>query len=778
MLPRSRAACSPAGAESVVVVDVIDAVEADASRATAKPRRLTRLTRSVPRPTSPREWKPREWRALTPLILVAFAVGFGLWVLRPELRSVPFPNDASTHASFARFAEQRIRAGHSPFDAWYPYLGLGSPQFLQYQVLSHVITGLLSIVFGDSLFRVSNYLLICTWPISVYIGARLLGLDRWQAGAAALISPMMSNVVGYGFEWASFLWVGSGMWSMLWALWLMPIALGLAWRAVAKGERYALAAFAVGLTCALHFITGYLVLLALGVFVIMRPPEILKRLGRSALVGAGGILIFAFIFIPTLGGLDYVNVNSFQAGTFWVNSYGPGKVFTWLFDGRIFDFGRYPVVSVLVGLGVLVCLWRSRRDESARLPLGLMILSLAMYSGHRVVGPILSRLPGGSDLLLHRYIIGVHFAGMLLAGIGSVWAFRAVLGGARFVLRIPGRKLVAPLVVCVLAVLVMWPVVNDRDKYANDDKAYITAQVAADKADGVAVNQLIDMAKRLGGGRIYAGLPNTWGGAIKVGAVVVTYLPVQQDEDSLGFTLRTDSLSQDIEANFNESNPAQYDLFDIKYVLLPPGRTASVAAKQIAEVDGYTLWAVDNVSGYLEVVDTTQAVPANRTDMAQAFTQPVGGYMQSLALTEFRHPLVAYDGHPAPAPSMNTSAPYTGPPGQVDTSSYSLDNGRFAGTVTASRPSWVMLKESYAPHWRATVDGKPVKTAMLAPSFVGVPIPAGTSHVVFQYHSDSKYPEYLALGVITLLALAFGPTIRRRRRSRVKATPDAPVAAA
>ena len=93
----------------------------------------------------------------------------------------------------------------------------------------------------------------------------------------------------------------------------------------------------------------------------------------------------------------------------------------------------------------------------------------------------------------------------------------------------------------------------------------------------------------------------------------------------------------------------------------------------------------------------------------------------------------------------------------------SLDNGRFAGTVTASRPAWVMLKESYYPHWRATVDGKPVKTAMLAPSFVGVPVPAGTHQVVFQYHSESSYPALFALGALTLLGLIFGPALASPR---------------
>ena len=299
----------------------------------------------------------------------------------------------------------------------------------------------MSIVLGDSVFRWANYLLICTWPVTVYVGARLFGLDQWQAGAAALVSPMLVNVTGYGFEWGSFIWLGSGMWSMLWALWLMPIALGLAWRAVAKGERYGLAAFVVGLTCAFHFITGYLALLSLGVFVLVQPREIVKRVGRAALVGVGGLLIFAFVFVPPLSGLDYVNVNSYQVHTFWTDSYGPGKVFTWLWRGQIFDSGRHPVITILVAIGALVCLVRSIRSETARVPLGLMVLSLLMYSGHRVVGPVLDRLPGGSDILLHRMIIGVHFAGMLLAGIGAVWAFVRVF--ARGALRaggFPGRN--------------------------------------------------------------------------------------------------------------------------------------------------------------------------------------------------------------------------------------------------------------------------------------------------------------------------------------------------
>src|SRR5262249_5742972 len=157
-------------------------------------------------------------------------------------------------------------------------------------------------------------------------------------------------------EWGSFIWIGTGLWSMLWALWLLPIALGLGWRAIAYKERIALAAFVVGLTCALHFVTGYLVLLALGVFALLRFCDVVKRIGRTAVVGLGGLLIFAFVFGPILGGIKYANVDVFQVHTFWVDSYGPVKVLGWLFRGEMFDYTRAPIVSLLVLVGAIVSL--------------------------------------------------------------------------------------------------------------------------------------------------------------------------------------------------------------------------------------------------------------------------------------------------------------------------------------------------------------------------------------------------------------------------------------
>ena len=85
---------------------------------------------------------------------MALAIVWGLRGLRPELRAVPYLDDSSIHQQMVRFAATRWSQGHLPLTSWFPYLGLGSPQFLHYQSLPSMTAG----VFGtfidpDTVFR-------------------------------------------------------------------------------------------------------------------------------------------------------------------------------------------------------------------------------------------------------------------------------------------------------------------------------------------------------------------------------------------------------------------------------------------------------------------------------------------------------------------------------------------------------------------------------------------------------------------------------------------------
>ena len=79
----------------------------------------------------------------------------------------------------------------------------------------------------------------------------------------------------------------------------------------------------------------------------------------------------------------------------------------------------------------------------------------------------------------------------------------------------------------------------------------------------------------------------------------------------------------------------------------------------------------------------------------------------------------------------------------------------------ANRSAVVVLKATYDPGWRVTVDGKRARTVMMAPSIVGVEVGPGQHQIRFSYRSYSHYPLLLIIGVLTLLALGMWPERRR-----------------
>jgi hypothetical protein len=100
--------------------------------------------------------------------------------------------------------------------------------------------------------------------------------------------------------------------------------------------------------------------------------------------------------------------------------------------------------------------------------------------------------------------------------------------------------------------------------------------------------------------------------------------------------------------------------------------------------------------------------------------------------------------------------------------SYTIDADMdAAGWVVTSIPNW--------PGWRATLDDKPIATAIANHAFVGVHVPRGRHRVRLEY-----WPRSFVLGAgitIAALALAAGAaivTISRRRRSRSTSSSSTP----
>ena len=474
--------------------------------------------------------------------------------------------------------------------------------------------------------------------------------------------------------------------------------------------------------------------------------------------------------LPLLADAKWTAYNEFQKGTTIDNSYGAPKILDWLVTGRIYDFSRFPIVTILVAVGLVACIVKFRLDERARLLLAMWVLSLLLYFGRPTMSFAIDLLPGNKDLLFQRYIAGVHLAGLFLAGVGVVWLVElagAAVRRSRPDLRarvlehrwlgVGGAALAIAVLLAVLA-----PAWSQVASYNAGNDAWIRYQQAADSTQGAQVDALLSLAAQRGGGRVYAGMPSNWGYDFKVGGVQVYIYMENSPVDAIGFTLRTFSLMTDPEAWFDQYNPGDYGVFGIRYLLLPTKMTPPVPATLLTTSGTYALWTV-NSPGIVQVVDTTSPITANASDLG-ATTK---AFLASALPDRSIYPTIAFAGQPAATPTLVPGVHVTGSPGRVLSIHNDLTYGRVSADVFANRSAVVLLKSSFDPGWTVTVNGVQVTPEMVAPALVGVTVAPGPNHVVFQYHGYGSYPLLFLIALLTLLGVGAGPWAwRRYRRSR------------
>jgi hypothetical protein len=155
------------------------------------------------------------------------------------------------------------------------------------------------------------------------------------------------------------------------------------------------------------------------------------------------------------------------------------------------------------------------------------------------------------------------------------------------------------------------------------------------------------------------------------------------------------------------------------------------------------------------------AVEAGRTDLGVK----VAPWLSSDLPSRGAHPGIAFEGQVAPEATTAEDAIPDEPPGIVAAEVVDLRAGEAATTVVLDRPAMVMLKSSFDPRWQVTVDGVAAEPQMIAPSFVGRLVPAGSHVVRFDYEPYPRYDVLLLIGALTLVGMALGPGWLARRRS-------------
>jgi hypothetical protein len=693
--------------------------------------------------------------------LVAAIVAFNLVELRAERNYTPMLNDGSMHAQMVRDAAYQLAHGHLPLETWYPFLGLGSPQFLHYQSLGAMLAGAIGLLVGpDRAFSWSLYLLLCLWPVSIYWAARILSWERWTAALAATFAPFILSVPGIGYEATAYVWTGYGVWAQLLAMWTLPLSWAFTWQAVSKG-RYVLPAVVLsGLTIALHFETGYLALLPIGCWVVLDWRTLLARVRRASVTVVATLLVTAWVIVPLVLFSKWASVNEFLVNTPDANSYGARQVLTWAVTGRILDAGRLPVLTVLAGVGLLTCLFSWKKDERSRMLLAVFALSLLLFFGRPTLGPIIDLIPGTKDLFLRRFIIGVQLSALLLAGVGATTAVRSACQITRrtyrhFSNKRPAKLMVVAGRVAVAAALFVGlaPAWGQAASYDSLDGRNLEYQRSQDVTAGSKIGALVARMQALGPGRVFSGLPYpSWGSSFTVGAIPVFKYLSNLDLDVVGYTLRTASLMTDPEAYFDESNPGDYSLFGIRYLVLPLGRVPVPKATFLERSGNYLLYELPAAS-YVQVIETTTPIFANRANIGARSVR----FLDSALPGEGIYPTVAYAGAPAQTPTLSSGARTTSSPGFVVSEGDDLQDGQAGAIVQVARRAAVVLKVSFDPGWSATVDGALVRPYMVAPAMVAVTVGPGRHVIIFRYRGFSGYPLLFAIALLTLVGLLLAP---------------------
>jgi hypothetical protein len=457
--------------------------------------------------------------------------------------------------------------------------------------------------------------------------------------------------------------------------------------------------------------------------------------------------VASWIVVPVLIDRTYTLNSQYIRGTFWQDSFGAPTILGWLARGQLLDSGRWAVLTVFAAIGLGVCLLRLRIDVRARALVASLAVSLVLFSGRPTFGAVIAFLPANKDLLLHRYLMGVQLAGILLVGVGLahlgkwLWAAAARRTSRRWVAPAAAATLVA---VLIAALSPAWSQVARADGFA----AQSAFQLAAEQRDGADVKSLVDQARRLGGGRIYAGSGTDWGQAFRVGFVPAYIELLNHDADLVGFSLRLPSLVADAEAQFDSFNPGQYQLFGVRYILMPAEGQPPVPARLVASRRAASLWMIDG-SGYLAVIDIVPpAVAADRDDLGRKG----GEFLRSEDLRRGQYHAVAYNGGSALASSSEPPS-MTGPAGAISLESGSIVNGTFSGEATAYRPAVILLKVAFDPNWRITVDGTRAGPVMVIPGLLGVQVAPGPHRITFRYEPFGGYLPLFVLGALALLGV-------------------------
>ncbi|MBI3448378.1 MAG: hypothetical protein HY049_05610 [Acidobacteria bacterium] len=702
--------------------------------------------------------------SLTARGVLACVLLFQIWLLAPELALVPTPlNDDALHIPASLKARDLLRVDPAgALDPWFSYWSLGYPLWHAYQPLPHLITGALGLAVPDgefpALYGALKFSLLLAFPLCVFAGARWIGFTRGEAAAAAAIAPLLSTESLYGLEYGSYVWRGSGLYTQLWAMDLLPLAIGAGVRAIRGRASRLPAAILLGLTILSHAIYAYVAAasLAIAAAVVRREVGLVRALARVAVVVAVAAILTAFFTVPMLLDGDAINHSRWESAFKW-DSFGHEWVLGRLLGGELLDHGRFPVVTMLAGAGLLRAAAR-RASAALRFAAAGFMAWVALYFGRPTWG-VLLRLAGiPLDLHLHRLIGGLHLFAILLAGS----ALAALMTWVRE--RRPGRA--GAMAAASVGLIALAPAATERHAFVREGDGWAASSeraIAAERNDleGLATH-LAELQGRAPG-RIYPGLAAGWGKEFKTGSVPIYARLSLGRFDALAFLYHSMSRSGDTMVLFDETRPAEYGVFDVRYAVYDASHPAPDFLKPVATHGRFRIFEGPS-SGRIgagtvacRIAGGSEGVYDWSSAWLKSGLPEIREYGVFVERPEGDGAPVVRRGDPFPAIRLPLTVP------SMTVGGIRRVGDDWSAEVDLASRGVVVLKESYHPGWRVDVDGRRGETVMVTPGFVGVEVAAGRHTVSFRYRASPAKWALLALTAAGVPLLVAGAALSRRR---------------
>ena len=676
---------------------------------------------------------------------------FNAVALWPEV-SIPTPNvnDDAEHAAFVSRASDALASGENVIDHWLPDIDLGFPEFFYYQHLPHLTVvalhrALLGTVDLFVVFNLVRWLLLVTLPLTVFWSMRTMGFSDVAAAIAGAAASLLSGDHRYGFEYDSYVWRGFGLYTQIWAMHLSFIGLALLQTLLTRGTGTLRTICALTVLALSHLIYAYM--MAISTFVLLafalRRVTIRTQLAKLIAVGAAVLLITSYFWIPFVTQTAYLSTSPYLQPEKFA-SYGAPMVLGWFASGELLDHGRLPVFTALLFVGLIGAILTRRRLELTIV--ALLVLWLWFYSGRAAIGPVFALLPLHDGLLFHRFIGGVDLAGIILIGSGGERVWKLLSAGAT---RLPtvGRLNWRVVALALAAAALFIPAIAERGAYYSLQTSWL-AQTHDAIAGDVDIRTILGTLRRLPPGRVYAGLATNWGRTLDFGlpfnSVHVYQLLTAEGFATVAPPFGGQSINSDLQFDFDDQRPSQYDLYNVRYVVAAPSVSLPGVLVPLAVTGRYVLYAAPS-TGYAELVSLsgTESVRTQAELFPKIRAFAMGADAEAKLFERFAFP-------------ARTDAITAGPVAGCLTGTVTNEvvrPARISVETSCSTASPAVFKVTYHPNWVVRVDGQPAATFMASPSYLGVEIPAGRHTVVATYESAPLKTPLLGLGGLTMIGL-------------------------